>query len=199
MNRWSTRDLVTLAVFGALWGAAEISLGSVLHALHLPLTGLVTGAVGMVIALTGYCFVPRRGAVLVIGVVSALLKIFSIGSTVLGPMLAIVMEALVAELGLALAGGKPRRFVLVLAGGLGVLWSFVHPFVTLGLFGGRGMFAVIQRVVENGVRLFGLDPHAVVLIVLITAALHLLVGLAAGALAYDLGRQLAHRLHPRAE
>ena len=199
MNRWTTRDLVTLAVFGALWGAVEISLGSVMHALHVPLTGLVVGALGMVIALTGYGFVPRRGAVLVMGVVSALLKIFSIGSAVVGPMLAIVVEALVAEVGLALAGGRPRRPALMLAGGLGVLWSFAHPFVTLGFFGGGGTVMVTRRVVENGVRLFGLDPNAVALIVVLMAALHLVAGLVAGAVAYDLGRQLVQRMQPREE
>ena len=109
MKNWTTRHLVTLAVFGALWGVAEMSLGAVLHALKLPLTGLIMSGVGMLVALTGYSFVPRRGAVLTIGVVAALLKAFSVGSVVFSPMLAIVAEAILAELALALGGGPPRR------------------------------------------------------------------------------------------
>ena len=38
--KFTTRQLVTMAVFGALWGMVEISLGSVLHAIKIPLTGL---------------------------------------------------------------------------------------------------------------------------------------------------------------
>ena len=194
MKGWSTRELVTLAVFGALWGVAEMTLGAVLHALKLPLTGLVMSAIGMLIVLTGYCFVPRRGAVLTVGLVSALLKAFSLGSIVLSPMLAILAEALLAELGLALAGGRPRRGPLALAGSLGVLWSFFHPFIGQGLLAGRGMVEVYRRTLEAGARLLHLDPQAVPIIVLALIVLHLAVGATAGILACSLGRQLSRRL-----
>ena len=47
-----------------------------------------------------------------------LLKLFSLGGVVLGPMLAILAEALVAEIVLSLFK-RPRRFAFILAGGLG--------------------------------------------------------------------------------
>ena len=68
-----------------------------LHALRLPFAGLVMSGLGMLIVLTGYRFVPRRGSVLTVGLVSALLKAFSLGSIVLSPMLSILAEALLAE------------------------------------------------------------------------------------------------------
>jgi hypothetical protein len=191
---WPTRDLVTVAVFGALWGAAEMSLGAVLHALALPLSGLVMTAVGMVIALTGYRFVPRRGAVLSIAAVCALLKAFSLGSVVLSPMLAILVEALLAELGLALAGGRPRRGPLALAGALATLWATFHPFVSQGLLAGAGMFEVYRRLLESGARLLGLDPRAVPAVLVALLTLHAAAGALAGVLACGLGRQLARRL-----
>jgi len=191
---WSTRELVTLAVFGALWGVAETTLGAVLHALRLPLAGLAMSAIGMLIVLTGYRFVPRRGAVLTVGLVSALLKAFSLGSIVLSPMLAILAEALMAEFGLALAGGRPHRGPLALAGALGVLWAFGHPFVTQGLLAGRGMVEVYRRTIEAGSQLLQLDPRAVPIIVLALIVLHAAAGATAGILACSLGRQLSHRL-----
>ncbi len=194
MRSWSTRELVTLAVFGALWGVAEMTLGAVLHALRLPLAGLAMSAIGMLIVLTGYRFVPRRGAVLTIALVSALLKAFSLGSIVLSPMLAILAEALLAESGLALAGGRPRRGPLALAGALGVLWAFVHPFVAQGLLAGRGMVEIYRRMLDAGALLLHLDPRAIPVVVPALVVLHAAVGAAAGVLACGLGRQLARRL-----
>ena len=57
-SRFSTRDLVYIAVFGALWGTLEMTLGSYLHlifpSLATPLVGVGTimTTVGMVIAIT---------------------------------------------------------------------------------------------------------------------------------------------------
>lgn len=48
----STRDLTYIGVFAALWGAIEISLGTYLHAIGFPLTGLVVSTIGLGLALT---------------------------------------------------------------------------------------------------------------------------------------------------
>ncbi len=96
--KFTTRQLVTMAVFGALWGVVEISLGSVLHAIRIPLTGLTLTSVGLLVALIGRLFVPKRGSTFFIGVIAMVLKLFSIGNIIVGPMIGILAEALVAEL-----------------------------------------------------------------------------------------------------
>src|SRR5690606_32761234 len=68
------RHLVLIAIFGALWGALELSLGSALHALGVPFSGLFLAGVGIAVALVGYRFTRRRGSVVQIGLVAALLK-----------------------------------------------------------------------------------------------------------------------------
>ena len=197
MRDWSIRELVTLAVFGALWGVAEMSFGALLHSLRFPLTGMAMGAIGMLIALTGYRFVPRRGAVLTIAVVSALLKLLSIGADVFSPMLAIAVEGLLAEFGLALGGPRPTRLALSLAGALGVLWSFAHHFVLQTLTAGSGMFEIYLQSFSAGARLLHLDPQIVPAVLLALTALHLGAGALAGLLAHGLGEQVARRLQSR--
>ena len=68
--KFPTRQLVTMAVFGALWGLVEISLGSVLHAINIPLTGLALTCTGLAVAMIGRLFVPRRGSTIFIGVIA---------------------------------------------------------------------------------------------------------------------------------
>lgn len=190
---FSTKELVTMAVFGALWGVVEISLGSVLKALHLPFNGAFLAAAGLAIALTGRLFVPRRGATLFVGIIATLLKLFSIGGVVVGPMIGILSEALLAEVALSLFG-RPSRVAFLLAGILGLCWTVVQPFVTGALLFGRDMLEVWLELVNQGSQLLGLAPGAAVWIVIVLVALHALLGALSGWLAWEAGKQLNVRL-----
>ncbi len=191
--RFTTRELVTIAVFGALWGALEISLGSVFKALHLPLSGALLATAGLIIALVGRFFVPRPGATLFVGVVATILKLFSIGGVVVGPMIGILAEALLAEVVLT-AFGRPRRAAFLLAAALGVAWTIIQPFVTGALLFGRDTVEVWLDLVNLATRTLGLPETVALLAAGILAVLHLALGAAAGWLAWGAGRQLTARL-----
>jgi ABC-type thiamin/hydroxymethylpyrimidine transport system permease subunit len=189
----TTRQLVTLAVFGALWGAVEISLGSVLKALNVPLSGAVLSAIGLMIAMIARIFVPRRGSTLFVGVIAMVLKLFSIGSILIGPMIGILMEAVCAEIVLSLFK-QPRLLALLLAGAVGTLWVLVQPFVTGVLIFGRDLFTIWLDLLDLGQRLFGIDPSAAVWIVLVLAVVHVLIGMLSGWLAWVVGKLLLARM-----
>ena len=195
--RFSTRELVSIAVFGALWGAVEISLGTVLKTLRVPLSGAVLAAIGLMVVLIGRVFVPKRGTTLFTGLIAMLLKLFSLGGVVLGPMVGIIAEAIIAEIVLSLAK-RPTRLVFALAGGLGVLWTLIHPFFTGLLFFGREPFEVWLDLLNEGRRILGLSEEAAIWIVLGLVALRLVIGGLAGLLAWSLGGQLRTRLGGRA-
>jgi len=189
----STRELATLAVFGALWGLSEISLGSVLKTLNIPLSGVMLSAIGLTIALVGRVFVPKRGSTLFIGVIAMLLKLFSLGGVIIGPMVGIITEAIVAEIVLTL-GGKPRRSTFILAGALGVAWVLAQPFVTGPLLFGRTLFTVWLDLLDQGSRLLGLQPSAGIWILLAFLGIYLIVGGIIGWLSWDIARLLQIRL-----
>jgi len=190
--RFSVRDLVYIGIFGALWGVSETGLGSVLHALRVPLTGTALAAVGMTIALTGRWFVPRRGSVLFIGLVTALLKMLSVGGTVLNPMIAIVVESVLAEV--VLMAGRRHRATFASAGAAACAWPLVHPFLTGAILAGQGFVLVYANMLRNGARMLGVEPSAVVLIVAALIILHLAAGAAAGLLAWNAGHLVQSRL-----
>jgi hypothetical protein len=196
--KYSTRQLVTLAVFGALWGVVEITLGSILHALNVPLTGAFMAAIGLAIVISSKLFVPVRGSILFIGVIAMILKLFSIGSIVIGPMVGILLEALVAE-GVFLFFSRPNRMSFILAGSLGVLWTLIQPFFTGMLLFGRQPLIVWLDLVDQGARIFGLASSAAVWIILILACVHLLIGGLAGWMAWSAGKTLLVRTGRRAD
>jgi ABC-type thiamin/hydroxymethylpyrimidine transport system permease subunit len=189
----TTRDLVYIAVFGTLWGVVEVSLGTVLKSLNVPLSGTLLAALGLIVALIARLFVPRRGSTLFIGVIAALLKLFSLGGIVVGPMIGILGEALVAEIVLSAMGRPSLLSFLVASAAVGLL-PLVQPFVTGPLLFGRTLFTVWLDLLDLGERLFGIGTGAVVAIALVLAVLHVAIGLAAGWLAWDASRVLQARL-----
>ena len=191
--KFSTKNLVTLAVFGTLWGISEITLGTLFKTLDIPLSGLLLSVIGLTIALIGRMFVPRKGSTIFIGAIAMLLKLFSLGGVVLGPMLGIFGEAIIAEVVLSLTG-KPRLGNLILAGGLSTLWVLAQPFATNPILYGRSVLIVWEKVINSGGQLLGLESNAAVWILGILTLIHLASGAVAGILSWTLGRALQKRV-----
>ncbi len=197
-GKLGVRELVLIGVFGALWGAVEMSLGAVLHSVDIPFRGTVLTGIGMIIVLAGRIFVPRRGSTFLIGVVAALMKLLSIGGNVLSPMLAILIEAGLAEIALTL-WGEPSRKAFVTAGAVSVLWAFFHPFLSQGILAGRGITWAWEVTIERGAEALGLSPEAVAAIAILLIAIRLLVGGIAGWLGWDVGKLAESRLRAYTE
>lgn len=191
--KFSTRELVTIAVFGALWGLVEMSLGTVLKSLRVPMSGLVLSAIGLTLALIGRMYVPRRGSTLFIGTVAMLLKLFSMSSILIGPIIGIMSEALVAEVVLSL-GGRPRRLIFLFAGALATFWVLVQPLITNPIFFGRSVAEAWLGLISQGSTLLGLNKAVVGTIVAALVVLHLAVGIAVGWLSWSTGHLLQARM-----
>lgn len=198
-TRFTTRDLVYIAVFGALWGVLEMTLGSYLHLIFPPLTtplvgvGTIMTALGMVVALIGRLFVPRTGSVVMIGLVTAILKALSIGGVKLSPMLAIIIESLLAEIGLLLTR-RPNRGGFMLAGCLAVLWTFFHKFFASYVFLGRGIYDVYLGMLKEGSKALGIGMGYALVIIAAFLIVRIVAGGLAGWLAWDLGKAVQARL-----
>jgi len=190
--RYSTRELVYIAVFGAIWGAIEMTLGSYLHVLNVPQTGTILSAIGVAILVVGRSFVPKRGATLLTGIVALFIKMFSLGGIVINPMIAIFMESLLVELGLGAQGISKVRCVL--AGAIGTSWVIVHPFITQGIMAGWGLARLYIWLVEGGARLFGIPSRYVVLILVLLFVLKPVAGGIGGLIGWEMAIAVGRRL-----
>jgi hypothetical protein len=198
MKSYTVRDWVYVAVFGALWGALELTLGAYLHVLFPPLantffTGLILAGAGAVVALVGRTFVPRPGAVLGIGIVTALLKVLSLGGVKIGPVVAILAEAALMEVAL-LSKASPTRWRYVLAGILAVSWNFFHKFIMMRLLYGKGITEVYVKMIQDGSQALGMDVGQAVAVIGVLFLFRVAVGAVGGWLAWDLGQLVARRL-----
>ena len=187
---FSVQEMILLALLGALWAAIEIHIGLLLHLVKLPFAGILLTFLGILILLVGRAFVPRPGTTLLIGIVAALSTFLFLGAIVIYPMIGIFMESLLVEIGLAFP--LPARVNFRVAGILGMLWSFFHPFIVQGLIAGLGFFKIYSIVVEKGARLFHLLPQQVVAILILLVSVFVLSGFVAGVVGWNLAVRLRH-------
>jgi hypothetical protein len=201
MSSYTVRSWVTIGLFGALWAVIELTLGTYLHVIFPPqadtfLTGVVLGGIGVAIALTGRHFVPNSGSVLLIGVVTALLKLVSPGGARLGPFVAIIMESALMEAVLWIARTE-RRWAFVVGGALAVGWNLPHKFIMMRLLYGQGIVQVVTKMVREGSHMLGLDTAAALLILAVLLLVRLVAGAVGGWGAWGLGGAVARRLGRR--
>lgn len=194
-TKYSTRDLVTIAVFGTLWGVIEMTLGSVIKSLDIPFAGMTLGAIGLAIAMIGRLFVPKKGSVVFIGLIAIFLKMFSVGGFIIGPMIGIAGEAALAELVLSIAR-KAGRFPFIMAGVAGSLWTVAQPFATGPVLYGRSLFTVWLDLIDKMTGLLGFNIAALLLIIYLL--IHIAAGFLSGMFAWDAGRKILARMRPTA-
>ncbi len=193
--RWTLR----VALLGGLWGAVEATLGAALHAASVPFNGTLLTAIGIGIALVGFAATrngdgPRPGTVLAIASVAALLKPLSPGGgSPLSPMVAILVEGLLAEGTLRLFRSRPSAPSFVAAMTAALLWDVLHPLLVGSLLAGREIAASYARIVGQGGRLLGLGPGAPLAIFAALAALRVALGVAAGLGAWSVARAVLRR------
>ena len=197
-SNFTVRDWVYVALFGALWGALEMTLGAYLHVIFPSLantffTGLIMAGLGAIIVLVGRHFVTRTGAVLSIGVVTAMLKALSLAGAKVGPVVAILAEVILMEVAL-LHKAPLTRCRYVLAGTLAVSWNFFHKFIMMRLLYGKGISKVYMKMVKDGSQILGLDVSYTVLIIIVLFLCRIIVGAASGWIGWDLGRLVERRM-----
>lgn len=167
---WSVRDWVFVGLFGALWGAAEMTMGSVLHLVFPPLAdtflaGLIMACIGRLVALCEQLLVATRPRFWLF----ALAALF-IGGALFGPrelrlaFLSVSSQGLRIGLWMSVRAVCPLLIIQLALGGLSVtrLIGLCHSRGLKGLGFALGVaynmlatLSEISRVVLSTLRLRG--------------------------------------------
>lgn len=191
--RFTIRQLALCAAFAAMAGAMEATLGAILHALGIPLTGMLMAGMLVLILLTGRTFVPRRGSLLLMGGATALVKLLSIGGRTLRPALAILVEALLLEL-VASLPGRPGRVRYCLAGAAALSWPILQTALRLLLISGGDGLAMLTGLAEKASRSLGWETQHLLWLIAPFLLLHWTLGATAGYAAWRAGRRARERM-----
>lgn len=180
------------ALFGGLWGAAEASLGTVLKATQLPLSGLVLASIGVLCLVTARRLYPAFGVTLATGAVAALLKVFSLGGLVVGPVAGILAEAALVEL--AMSATASSALGAVMGGALALLEAPLQMVLTALLVSGPEAAAALARAARALVGALPVPGASLGVALVGVAAAAALVGAGVGALSWRVAGRVARRL-----
>jgi len=94
------------ALFGALWGALEATIGTALYLGKLPFKGMVMGLLGLLCLVCLRRLQPRPGVCVLAGAVAIFIKIFTLGGLYPGPIIGMAVQALAVEIAMTGSGGR---------------------------------------------------------------------------------------------
>ncbi len=136
-----------VTAFGTLWGGLELTLGTFLHVLHVPKTGLIMTFLSLILVLAQRHIFSDRGSTICVGIIAACIKSLSPGGIILGPVVGIIGEAILIELCFFV----PKRGWLpaMIAGGLAVTWSQMQSAFNLWIYYGQDFIDGICVAIEK--------------------------------------------------
>jgi nucleoside-triphosphatase THEP1 len=160
------------ALLGSLWAANEIVLGSFLHNVGFPLTGVLLAAIGVCLLVAGIRLWNDRGVVWRAGLVCALMKSISPSAVILNPMIGIMAEASVLWFILLALGRNP---VACIIGGLLVtviplLQQLINIIIAYGPDAAH-LYAALYNTIASWSGIHGITPLQAIVIVALTSGI----------------------------
>jgi hypothetical protein len=181
--------------FGAMWGAIEATVGTFLHALKIPFGGTVLAATGAAFLIALRVVYPQRGVLVAAGAVCAGVKLLSPATTVIGPMVGIMVESLIMEIACFGFGANPVSAMV--GGALATLWALSQKVLTQIVLYGAPVIALYREFLQRAEKWLHLEPSGGVRVVAPFAALVGLIGALMALGGYRAGRAaLARRSAP---
>jgi nucleoside-triphosphatase THEP1 len=174
------------AVYGSLWAAVEIVVGSFLHNLRVPLAGSLLAAVGVMLMTAGHRAFPERGLIWRAALVCALMKSVSPSAVILGPMVGILMEGVLLESMVRLFRGRAAGYLV--GGALAVSWAMAQRILNAVIAFGTDVVRLYVDAYSFASRSLGVSSFGPFDLIATLVGLELLAGLTAAALGLRIGR-----------
>lgn len=180
MNQY--RKAAYLVVFGALWGGVEMFMGGFLHALNIPMRGMIMSGFAALIICTGQLWIGGKFTAFYLASIAAFLKLFSMGGLVLSPAVAILVEGSIAVVVFNLLGST--IFGCTISSMLIVSYTIIHKFFSMALVYRMEFIDIYLSITDQGGVFARIGISSAIIILSVYALLHILFGSFVGTLAY---------------
>ncbi|RLD46152.1 MAG: hypothetical protein DRI86_03925 [Bacteroidetes bacterium] len=184
------------AALGSLWAANEIIVGSFLHNIRFPLSGTIMSFFSVVFIFAFISRWPQKSLIIRAGIIAAMMKSISPSAIILGPMIGIIVEALVLESFFRLARG--RIYLMLIGGGLAVSEVLFQKVVTLLISFGWDIMLMLDALYEyvnKQFMSFGSTGELALVILFgayfITGIIASIIGIRAGKMSFVLEKEIA--------
>lgn len=173
------KQIPRILLIGLIWGLIEILIAPVIKSAQPALFGFLMPFITVLIILIGRYYVPAYGSVILMGIIAAVMKYLLSGMVLHGAFMAILLEALLAEIILSIF--NMNLFSYILVGISTELYSAFHPLLSRGVFCQSAHFLKFKKLL---VSVFDIDPSVMSrdVISIILFSTHIILGILAGLL-----------------
>jgi len=175
-------EFISTALFGALWGLIEISLGTILHASKIPFRGTVLTIIAVVIITISRSFINYKGSMTAISSVAATLKLITLPGFNITPFIAIMMQGIIAEIVFSFF---TYSFISsLLTGSLILLYTLIHSLIMQGIFFGFGIYNVYLEILNSIGKAINYEGEMSLILIPLIVFLYIFIGAGAGWFGY---------------
>jgi nucleoside-triphosphatase THEP1 len=173
------------SVIGSIWASVEIILGSFLHNLKIPLSGMFLSFISVWLLISFLQVWKEDGLVWRAGLICALMKSISPSAFILGPMIGIFTEAILIELFIFLFG--KNLFGYLIGGAFAVLSTILHKLVSLLILYGFDFIKILSDLYSFAVRQINLEHLSPVFLLILISVIYIITGMTGSVAGYLTG------------
>lgn len=189
------RDWERVGIYGAGAGGIEATVGSALHTVKFPVTGLVMASTQVIVMSLAAEKLQRRERVVWVSTISAGLKALSPSGSRLGPMLAITVQGILATAMYRIFGWN--RLGAFFAGGIACAWAGLQGLLIQYLLLGKNLQRAFDVVTHWVNRTFDVPTPGLIACVIAVACTYAIAGGTITAWAWGRRNRTANQLSER--
>ena len=182
------------SVVGSIWASIEIILGSFLHNLKLPLSGMILSFISVWLLISFIQLWKEKGLIWRAGLICALMKSISPSAFIFGPMIGIFTEAVIINLFIYILGKNIIAYSI--GGALAVLSTLFQKVVSLLILYGFNFIKILADLYKYFVRQIGFEQHSPSWLLIIITGIYITAGITGAVGGYLSGSKYLKRKEP---
>lgn len=185
MQKTSNDSWLKAAVIGSIWASFEIIFGTFLHNLRIPFAGTFLTFFSLVL-LIGFTYKWNdKYLYLKAGIICALMRSMMPTSIILGPLIGIMIEALIFHFSLRLFGKTYLAFVV--AGVLSMFSAIIHKIISILIIYGFDIVKLLENMYFVLLKTTHINLPLQQLFIMVTI-IYILLGIATAYIGVKVGR-----------
>jgi nucleoside-triphosphatase THEP1 len=173
------------SVVGSIWASVEIILGSFLHNLKIPFSGMILSFISVWLLISFLQVWKENGIILRAGIICALMKSISPSALILGPMIGIFTEALLIELFILMIGKNLIGYMI--GGAFAVLATLIQKLVSLLILYGFDFIKILSDLYLFAVKQIDLEHLSPTFLIILIIFVYIITGMAGAIAGYTTG------------
>lgn len=182
---------IKASIIGTLWAASEISLGSFLHNLRIPLSSNILTAIGIIIMISTSYKWREKGLFWRAGLICALMKTASPSAVIFGPMIAIFSQAMLLEIFTRILGRNIIGFTI--GAMFAMTWNLFHVIMNYIIYYGFNIVNIYSGLLKYAQKQLHFNFDLVWSPIIFLTIIYASLGIISSVIGIKVGRKLLNQ------